>query len=554
MHVAGIRLQEAKETPETRYLLALLSARGLLLPLLAEMAGADAGAAGALAQIAQKVIPAFERTLAKGTAPESDASSPPEEFLLGLMEAASACLALLPRLVPLLDHPEPRVRAGLAMLAGKIAHGAGWLDLLLSDEDPRVRANAIESLWGATGALPASVFRGGLSDRHQRVVANAAIGLYQMGDAAGVTALYEMAHHADARFRAAAAWAMGRTGDPRFLGLLRAMRRSGQGGASIVKNTLQSIARIQEAGALRSYRLRPAILAAHREAESVVLELAVTSETHSAIPQLGATAWWIELQGGTVWDYRAEPVAAGRNTETCILAPASAGGGAEPPRWLRRWARELGQSGAAGGGVVRAALYTPAPALAARAVAGDVLGIARGTNQEGLDPAPPPIEVGGGADELEALTPYPRGPLPPLLAAAGSYSAADADRHLVVVAGDLDLSFWRADYFEQAAAAVTRARARLHGVLTPGAPPTLREALAPLCRETGGTMVTVESLDAVPGALAGLVASFRRRYRITLPHAPLLELLPVRIEVNSGLHHGELSAGLPLGRPARAVA
>ena len=110
-----------------------------------------------------------------------------------------------------------------------------------------MRANAIESLWSAEGPFAAACFYSGLQDSHQRVVGNSFVGLYLQGDPEGVSGLAEMAGHSDPLFRAAGAWAMGRTGDARFVEILRQMRRNPQEEQIVLRNALQSIGRINQA-------------------------------------------------------------------------------------------------------------------------------------------------------------------------------------------------------------------------------------------------------------------------------------------------------------------
>ncbi len=80
--VRGVLL-EARDTPETRYVIALLSARGMLVPMLRELASTDSGAAGIVAQLAQKMDPGFDRAVLRSAveAPGRDGADP--EFLGG---------------------------------------------------------------------------------------------------------------------------------------------------------------------------------------------------------------------------------------------------------------------------------------------------------------------------------------------------------------------------------------------------------------------------------------------------------------------------------------
>src|SRR5262249_50068479 len=61
-------------------------------------------------------------------------------------------------------------------------------------------------------------------DEHHRVVGNALVGLYLCGRTDVVWRLKDMSRRPEEIFRRAAAWAMGSTGDPRFLQRLDELR------------------------------------------------------------------------------------------------------------------------------------------------------------------------------------------------------------------------------------------------------------------------------------------------------------------------------------------
>ena len=93
----------------------------------------------------------------------------------------------------------------------------------LSESDPRVRANAVESLWGVETPEARTLLNFAASDANNRVVGNALLGLYYLGDSSVLAEVIKLAGHESALFRATAAWMMGETGDPRFTDALRRM-------------------------------------------------------------------------------------------------------------------------------------------------------------------------------------------------------------------------------------------------------------------------------------------------------------------------------------------
>jgi HEAT repeat protein len=93
----------------------------------------------------------------------------------------------------------------------------------LQDDDPRVCANALEPLWHSQGPESKAIFRAAASHRHHRVAANGLLGLFYQGDHDAIEEMIRLSSHPEALFRAAMAWALGQTRDPRALPALRVL-------------------------------------------------------------------------------------------------------------------------------------------------------------------------------------------------------------------------------------------------------------------------------------------------------------------------------------------
>ena len=122
-------------------------------------------------------------------------------------------------LVSLLRSPDPAVRSKAASLYGRTSGNAEWVRSRLGEPDARVRANAVESLWGADSTAARTVLKEASRDRNHRVAANALIGLHQTGTDVTVS-LQKMCCGTDPLARAAAAFAMGRILNPQFIPVL----------------------------------------------------------------------------------------------------------------------------------------------------------------------------------------------------------------------------------------------------------------------------------------------------------------------------------------------
>ena len=216
-----------------RFLVTQLVVNNLLLDCLAARS-LTAAEAAELARVAVRVDPKLDILLAKRIAEE--AASPSGRYsdsdlarLLEVLEQIAGGLRAVPALGPLLNHGNPRIRSKAALLVGRASQSAALAARQLVSADPRVRANAVEALWRAEGAHCRVVFLNAARDFNGRVAGNAALGLYFLGDAAGVRALLEMAGRPSPDFRSTAAWCMGASEDPRFLAPLEGLAARGGG-------------------------------------------------------------------------------------------------------------------------------------------------------------------------------------------------------------------------------------------------------------------------------------------------------------------------------------
>jgi HEAT repeat protein len=113
------------------------------------------------------------------------------------------------------------VRSKVAILFGRGQCRADWA---ATDGDPRVRANAIEALWGVDRPANRKLLWKSVYDPHNRVAGNAILGLLRLNDLGVVANLRRMATHPSSAHRATAAWVIGRSGNPELLPILRGMR------------------------------------------------------------------------------------------------------------------------------------------------------------------------------------------------------------------------------------------------------------------------------------------------------------------------------------------
>ncbi len=129
--------------------------------------------------------------------------------VLAIVSELPASRHILVPLVNLMRSPDPKVRSKAASLYGRTSQNPDWVRKRLGEMDERVRANALEGLWGMDSRSARAVLEEAVCDPHHRVAANALIGLHRIGGQDVTANLQRMAHGPEAMSRAAAAFAMG---------------------------------------------------------------------------------------------------------------------------------------------------------------------------------------------------------------------------------------------------------------------------------------------------------------------------------------------------------
>jgi uncharacterized protein YjbI with pentapeptide repeats len=150
-----------------------------------------------------------------------------------------------PILVRLLRNPNPRVRSRVVkMLVRNTANLDAALQWL-ADEDARVQANVLESLWEhATDRETQQIFRLYVSSKSARVATNAVIGLYKGKDQEAIPRLVRSLRYGNATFQRSSAWAMGYLKDPAFRsGLQDAVRNASPAIRGLALRALVSLQR-----------------------------------------------------------------------------------------------------------------------------------------------------------------------------------------------------------------------------------------------------------------------------------------------------------------------
>lgn len=136
---------------------------------------------------------------------------------LDLLDHNSHGRRLLPILGHLPDSSDSRLAAKGALFVGRRVQNPAWSSQMFSRPDPRIRANAVESLWGINSTPAIRVLEAALRDAHNRVKGNALVGLRLAGHDALDGEVSTMAFSPSPPHRATAAWVMARFEEERWL-------------------------------------------------------------------------------------------------------------------------------------------------------------------------------------------------------------------------------------------------------------------------------------------------------------------------------------------------
>lgn len=227
-------LKTRKASNGLRFVADLLAAENLLVSGLLAAASWNRSEAVVLAKTiaagGTNLQPGLERALGAALGePVRDGSV---ERLLRLLELLSA-ISWQNRVnlfqTRLMAYPDKRVQSKAALLIGSTANSATWVGRHLAGKDFRVHANSIEALWNARAPDSQAALLEACGSPNNRMAANAALGLYLLGDVRAIGVLMKLAEHADPLFQLSGLWAMGESQDQRFLPYLSAVFAESKG-------------------------------------------------------------------------------------------------------------------------------------------------------------------------------------------------------------------------------------------------------------------------------------------------------------------------------------
>jgi len=201
-----------------------------------------------LARKAMEAEPLLDAQLADlllGRFPHQALDHPTALRVLEVLDRVSLGTSLARTIGPLLAHKDPLVRSKAALVMGRRTENFDWLEKQLTEAEPRVRANLIEALWESRAPECQKLFALYRDDDNCRVAGNALYGLHLTGTEDAVPSVMRMASHVDPKFRATAAWLMGKIGQPHFTEVLKRMVKDEN--RSVKGSALKALVRLNRA-------------------------------------------------------------------------------------------------------------------------------------------------------------------------------------------------------------------------------------------------------------------------------------------------------------------
>ena len=507
--------------PGTNYLIALLLQDVSFPSKLCDPAVYSLSEAAHVARRVQKIDPRFDVGVARQITDAFSGKCPLDmkmaERLLDLISSFSDPARVLALLAQLLRHQNPRIRSKTVLLIGRASSNARLAESYMREPDKRVRANAIEALWGNQAEEARAILTQSVADPDNRVAANAVMGLYKLGDTRSIALLRQMAEHGSAARRASAVWAMKETADPRFLRILAGL--IGDEDSKVRHNAFHALAHIRKSKArlLTGEQLRIIITEAEAFADGQrKLRVSVCSKS-GPVGDVSPLEVLLEEDRRPIADYTfqeihsPEPLALGiaiprilqQEDEFRRACEASIQHCLPMKRRLDQWAilryaTEPPATPSPNGVTVR---FATDPAAISETLHSAVH---REEASDSLKDAASRLIAEAGQKKSKRQILLIDGP------AAYSRSLSDAN------VNDLQIQ-------------AKSAKTQVHGLISAESDAQVNPRLRELCRESGGKVIRIATPDEMPQALQGLCCSLVNRYEIT--YAAKSTASPVRISV-----------------------
>jgi hypothetical protein len=237
--------ESGQDTALQETLIVMLLVRGQLLPLLLEPKRLTLPAAQRIIRQAARMDARTESGFLQEAMALAEGGSEGTVQLLWALEVLSSFTSVerfLPQISRLTQHSDSTISSKAVLLMGHCISNPKWLAEQLSNENARVRANAVEAVWNKVDEGHKPLLQKALQDPSNRVAANAAFAFYLADDPEGQASALRLAENEDALVRSSAAWLMTVANSPRFRFWLRRLMRDPEAIVNrVVRRKLRSL-------------------------------------------------------------------------------------------------------------------------------------------------------------------------------------------------------------------------------------------------------------------------------------------------------------------------
>jgi len=129
---------------------------------------------------------------------------------LDILDQTSRGRRLLPIVGHLPSYRDTRISGKATLFVGRRIQNPSWTKKQLVQADQRVRANAVESLWGLDSPAAVSLLEDCVDDINNRVLGNSLLGLHLLGRSEVERRVFGLAEAGKYQFRSTAAWILGK--------------------------------------------------------------------------------------------------------------------------------------------------------------------------------------------------------------------------------------------------------------------------------------------------------------------------------------------------------
>jgi len=212
---------------------------------------------------------------------------------LDILDQTSRGRRLLPILGHLPNYRDNRISAKATLFVGRRIQNPLWTKKQLVQPDQRVRANAVESLWGLDSPEAVHLLEECADDVNNRVLGNSLLGLHLLGRSEVERRVIVLSEAAKHEFRSTAAWILGKMSGEECIHRLTRLVRDDH--PQVRSTALRSLIEIRRAIARTPQAI--AARAAHADAEAAAR--AVENALQKIQDDPGKTAIDVRLDGSS---------------------------------------------------------------------------------------------------------------------------------------------------------------------------------------------------------------------------------------------------------------